>query len=241
MRQTATSNTPLTSPVELMQLLINWVTEKDIREKLPLDIQTIWNLVEVLDLRQPAKLLEILEPVSAIYQTESTLERHLERYYGPLPRTLDTYIIDEMITRPTNLANVNAKMKAMERENDGDELLRYRIKVVRDTFLWLEELLEGWDDWVPMLTVDDDIKWPEMRKQLTKLNDTNVREFEQRSRRVTFLGEPEVLAVDKLWKLFDGNKQLPVRFAFCLARLKVAGRWKTAGWPRLYNIALMLD
>ncbi|KAL3477002.1 hypothetical protein BJX99DRAFT_226909 [Aspergillus californicus] len=163
-------------------------------------------------------------------------------YYGQLPLTLDTYIIEQMVINSANLTNVDARMKAFETENDGDELLRYKIRVVRDTFLWLEELLERWGDWVQLLIADgDDRKRPEMREQLARFSDTDVREFEQRSRKVTVLGGAEVLAVNKLWEMFEGNERVPVRFAFCLGRLKVAGRWKAAAWPRLNGIASMLQ
>ncbi|RDW81278.1 uncharacterized protein DSM5745_04835 [Aspergillus mulundensis] len=161
------------------------------------------------------------------------------RRYGPLPPTLATYMVGELAQSP----EVNERLSDELELRNGDELLRYKIKVIRNSFLWLNELM-GLRHWVGKLTFDprDNDKQIEdrVRMRLRWLTSGRTRELCEQPALARPLTENEKSGVENLWGLFDGNEWLPIRSALCPARLDPERNWEDAR-PRLLEIVDILQ
>ncbi|KAL4739879.1 hypothetical protein BDV11DRAFT_186600 [Aspergillus similis] len=71
--------------------------------------------------------------------------------------------------------------------------------------------------------------------RLRWLTRTQTRKFCEEPAAARPLTENEKSELEDFWQMFNGNEWLPIRFAFCLARLDPERSWGE-GWSGLYEI-----
>ncbi|KAL4922399.1 hypothetical protein BDW62DRAFT_197075 [Aspergillus aurantiobrunneus] len=218
------ANRPINWPLELPMLLSEWAAEKGVSNDFVGNIKLVAELARILALDQRKTMLDILERAYSEY-------RVLDSSFGYHPPTLDTYLLREVIGLPQARDRADQELQS----RSGDELIRYKIKAVRDTFLWLGELMEPRSFWIDKLIPDSEPEAQEPAKTaLSWLSRKETRELCEGSISARALTAEDESSLEDLWQLFDGNMWLPVRCAFCLARLDPERSW-TDGWSRLYS------
>ncbi|KAI9375160.1 hypothetical protein BJX61DRAFT_191352 [Aspergillus egyptiacus] len=193
------------------------------------DFATIWKLVRILHLHDH-QLQEILQK-----KPEEIHPIPTGPSYDPLAPTLGTYVIYNIVTSTQAIRHMN---QLLTTASQG-----YMITVVRDSFLWLDERVPYSSSWVGLLA-------PNTHDYPSKKRFLDNRDWLASERPEKFAnGEPDVQSLTKdentrlneLWNMFDGNEQVPVRIAFDLARLEVAGPWPAAdAWPRYREIIALM-
>ncbi|KAL2822783.1 hypothetical protein BDW59DRAFT_149160 [Aspergillus cavernicola] len=228
----AASSTPLSSALELQRFLSDWMITKGESPNSLGDIQPLWKVAEILNFRERTRLLEILKQVPSTFDLESG--HYHQRLYVPLPLTLATYMMGGMILS----SDGEKKLKRAIETKSGDELLRYQIKAVRDSFLWLGDLIKRPDDWIKMLCSNIDAETERVvRMRVAWLTWEGTRNFCEKSPKKKSLGAIDVSALTNLWHMFQENEQLPIQFAFRLASLNVKGTWSAGReWSRFSAI-----
>ncbi|KAL4908850.1 hypothetical protein BDW74DRAFT_174079 [Aspergillus multicolor] len=226
----------LNSIDDLQNLLWNWADAKGKSRNFVGEVQLIAELVRTLRIHQPETLLETLDRVYTLSRKAMEDADFRRELYGPLPPTLATYMMGEL-ARSTE---VNERLREELELRDGDDLLRYKIKTIRDTFLWLDELMGSQRDWVEKLTLDNDNdKQVEdrVRMRLRWLISGQAREFCEQSPLARPLTGNEKFGLENLWRLFEarGEEWLPIQCAFCLARLDPERNWENA-WPGMLRV-----
>ncbi|KAL4886840.1 hypothetical protein BJY04DRAFT_176680 [Aspergillus karnatakaensis] len=160
-----------------------------------------------------------------------------EASFGFLPPTLSTYLVNDILLRSPEVRDrSNARLQGQ----NGAELLRYKIRVVRDSFLWLSDLVERRSDWVDLIVSETHTMTQDLvGARLIWLSGTQTREFCERPTTANVITEDGRSALENLWQMFDGNEEAPIRIAFSLAKLDAKGRWSDA-WGRLNEVNRLL-
>ncbi|KAL4781360.1 hypothetical protein BJX76DRAFT_359972 [Aspergillus varians] len=216
---------PINRRLDLPVFLSEWATEKGKGDDFVGNVRVVAELVRILELHQPETLLDILERAHDAYETTR------DTRYDPLPPTLATYMMGGMLKLP----EVQNRLDESLRSRSWNELLRYKIKVIRNSFLWLGELMTARSDWVDQIIPDNGEETNNRVKLgLRWLLDRETRKFCEECPGVGTLTESEKLRLEDLWRIFDDNEMLPIRIAFCLARLDPEN-W-SGGWARLFDI-----
>ncbi|KAL4795129.1 hypothetical protein BDV19DRAFT_177232 [Aspergillus venezuelensis] len=152
--------------------------------------------------------------------------------YGTLPPTLATYMMGEMVR---SRQAKEAMHRELRKHNRGD-LLRYKIKVLRDSFIWLGEMMGPRSDWVDSLIPQTDaLVAVDTMRRVRWLSEPRTEAFWEQATGAKPLTQSEMADLEGLWALFDGNDWIPIRAAFCLARLDYDFH-RSDGWSRLSSV-----
>ncbi|KAL4928964.1 uncharacterized protein BDV17DRAFT_80663 [Aspergillus undulatus] len=217
---------PLDTPLDLGVLLSKWAVEQGLHDDLVGNVEHVENIVQTLKLCQRERLRNIFERAYAALE-----DPRADRLCSPFPATLGTFIICEIIRSPEAVDAMDKEM----RERSGDGLLRYKIKVVQDSILWLSEPGEPRSHWVEkLIPVSDPYTENDVSRAFRWLREGRTEEFCEAPGESS-LTKSEEADLNRLWRLFDGNEWLPIRFAFCLARLDSEREWPDR-WSRLSRV-----
>ncbi|KAL4862509.1 hypothetical protein BDV12DRAFT_42553 [Aspergillus spectabilis] len=223
--------TPLNSSVQLQRFLEGWVLEKNKDQHLIGTIEPLWELVRILDLKAPERVESVLRKVELRWNSANGRDPYQMYYYAPLPLTLATYMIDEMIMQsPIGLRGMDEILQTKV----GSELHRYRIEVIKNSFLWLDDLVKPPANWVGLLFLEFDEELDRIViERLGCMRTERVKGFHDRTLGQPALKAKDVQDLESLWLMFSNNSSRPVQFAFRLARLGAKGSWSGAdddGW-----------
>ncbi|KAL2870355.1 uncharacterized protein BJX67DRAFT_281109 [Aspergillus lucknowensis] len=232
-----TSNTQVNSPFELQIFLSEWAAARGQKPELIGNCQTLWELLQTLGFRQRDRLQEILGKLQLTGKGGRDYLRHHDSFHDHLSPTLANFLLLEIALSSREVRN---KMSERQRNMEGDELLRYKIEVIRDSFLWLNNIIEKKIDFVKTVFSGFDKDQERLLiVRLACLSRIQVRDFSAGLPGATPLEKEDKSAMESLWKMFDGFfKPVPVRLAFRLASVGVAGGWGggSDAWSRFLHI-----
>ncbi|KAL4864741.1 hypothetical protein BDV12DRAFT_200820 [Aspergillus spectabilis] len=235
--QISTIDRPNSSALDLRIFLLAWATEKRKSEDYLGNTQPIEELIRILSLGQPEGLLEALERAHIECERAMAHLGYHGRSFGHLPLTLSTYLLNEILFQSPGASD---RMGEELQSRTGDELLRYKIRVVRDSYLWLSDLIERRSDWIDLLIPEVDTTTQyRVVGRLSWISKTQTREFCEQPMVARPLTEDGKSGLESLWRGLDGNGWLPIRIAFSLARLGAKGRWSDA-WAKFNEVIRFL-
>jgi 8-oxo-dGTP diphosphatase len=225
-KKKASTNSPLRSRKELEAFLEWWVAEKWGRSGALGNVQPLWELVRILELHEPKSLLQILDEINDSGEDEAVRSHDQNYTYSSLPTTLTTYVVEKIES--------TIQVDQLLQNRSGDDLLRYQIKVIRNTFLWLDDLLPTLSSWVGALFGNDEKSLiPKEQSpceteetilhQITWLSLVRTRDFLEG--RGCLDGE-DFMQLSGLWKILHDNNQMPIKYAFRLAVVGAKGDWQ---------------
>ncbi|CBF79052.1 hypothetical protein AN7115.2 [Aspergillus nidulans FGSC A4] len=198
MTQKEQADQPFRSHYELGEFLRRWAARNGRAQDL-VDVQTLWQVLHYYDYDRPTELLQILAGLD--------LSSELAQKYEPLPFNLETSIIHSIL--------VSDERYKRERETDAarpTKFQRYKLKVVRDCFIWFGRLFRFNHKWYSLLCsgsvprrVLENMEW---------LVNQSMKEGETLSS-----GDERIL--DDLFDTFAKHGKLAVQYVFFLARLRV--------------------
>ncbi|KAB8069706.1 hypothetical protein BDV29DRAFT_161184 [Aspergillus leporis] len=210
---------------ELGVFLTEWTTKSGQTQE-PGEIQPLWELMQILDLPQP-KFQEVLGALDL----STTLETNfscLVHGYAPLPVSLVTYVIHSII----HLPEVEGKLDDILKTKSEPEFQRYKIKVIRDSLIWLAKLFPL-ADWTGILFADLDQATESFQKsKIYWLTTRNAKDIYYDEAKPLSLNDE--WNITHLWLMFENHKKPPIHYAFSLARLGVMGSGPK-GWPAFHN------
>ncbi|KAL6233052.1 hypothetical protein BDW75DRAFT_242376 [Aspergillus navahoensis] len=163
------------------------------------DVQTLWEVLRRFDYNRPTRLRRILAGLD--------LSPELARKYEPLPLNIETSIIHSILESPERYKR--------EREADAanpTKFQRYKLKVVRDCFIWFGRLFRYNHKWFTLLCSGNDIK--RVLENIQWLVNQSMKEGEPLSS-----GDERIL--DDLFDTFARHSRLAVQYVFFLARFRV--------------------
>ncbi|KAL4814906.1 hypothetical protein BDW67DRAFT_191938 [Aspergillus spinulosporus] len=198
MTQKEQADQPFRSKYELGQYLTEWAARNGRTQDL-VDVQTLWQVLDRFDYHRPTKLLRILAGLD--------LSPELARKYEPLPLNIETSIIHSILESD----------ERYKRERDTDaanatKFQRYKLKVVRDCFIWFGRLFRFNHKWFKLLCSGNDAK--RVVENMEWLVNQSMKEGEPLSS-----GDERIL--DDLFDTFARHSRLAVQYVFFLARLRV--------------------
>ncbi|KAL2826952.1 hypothetical protein BJY01DRAFT_141252 [Aspergillus pseudoustus] len=217
---------------ELEARLTEWAMAEGISVNLLGNLQPVWQIMIVQDLRRVDEIQQYINRVQFDPKSEAR--------FPPLPHTVATYLIKSMLEGSWNQATMDRMMAGIKTE----ERQRHKIGVIRDSFLWLGDLVEAAGAWAWMLLpISDERREREIRKKLRWLQKEDTKAFYLREASNPTLNEEERSDLEELWNLFERAKDshLVVRCAFCLAQLGAKGswdQWNSEGWSEYYNLVV---
>ncbi|KAL2810172.1 hypothetical protein BDW59DRAFT_155640 [Aspergillus cavernicola] len=115
--------------------------------------------------------------------------------------------------------------------------MRYKIKVMRNSFLWLDDIL-GETSWSELFTgymeQPHEISTEITRRQIICLTTECTRRFWVGKNP---LDNNDFLKLNGLWTFFHDNSQIPIKHAFCLAVIGAEGSWQgKSAWGKFYRV-----
>ncbi|KAL2837331.1 hypothetical protein BJY01DRAFT_46169 [Aspergillus pseudoustus] len=141
--------------------------------------------------------------------------------FAPFPLTVATWLIHSMVVRSWDQKSKNRVLE----EKEINTALRHKIRVIRDSVLWMKDLSGSMGNWewhlFPPSDVNSDRKSERaIRENLVWLQGGEVKKFyNKRSDQV------DQSRIDELWEMFVKKEDLPVKCAFCLAQMGAKGSW----------------
>ncbi|KAL3491873.1 hypothetical protein BJX62DRAFT_115041 [Aspergillus germanicus] len=212
----------LQSQRDLEEVLKLWVAEKR-DPQIPLgSLKPVWEIMSIEGLQDIDELEE--------YFDRTLFDPRLENvHFAPLPHTVATYLIEHMLVRPWDQKSREEAMQA-----ERGEVQRDKIRIIRDSFLWLRDLLGFVGTWgkelFPTHDVNSDLQRESaIRQKLSWLQNEEPKSFLQKSYSRTSLDEEDESKINDLWNIFAGSHSLSVKYAFCLAQLGAKGSWEPNG------------
>jgi hypothetical protein len=197
------------------------------------NLQPVWEIIT------SPRLHELDELETYLARIRFDEEGHAEQF-APLPVTVATYLIEAMLGGSWVQKSLEKDMEVKETA----ERQRYKIRVIRDTFLWLDDLVDAPGTWAWLLLPPSDVgKERQLRKKLKWLQHEDTKRFYHMTSPETTLNADDLANLEGLWGLFEEkkDKHRAIRYAFFLARLEAMGswgekgKWESQGWPRYYN------
>lgn len=229
----AGTNSPLRSLKELEAFMEWWLDERLRRQRALGNVQPLWELVRILKLHEPTRLLQILDEIYRSWEDETSQYHYHELTYSSLPPTLTTYVVELIESSSEWTIQVDQLQN-----RSGPELLKYKIEVMRDTFLWLNDLLPNLSSWAGAL-------FPDMKRSLIpegqppcKTENTILRQIAWISsvrgtifwEGRTSLDDEDSMQLSDLWKILHDSDQKPIKYAFRLAAVGAKGNWQDGAW-----------
>ncbi|KAL4934896.1 hypothetical protein BDV06DRAFT_229328 [Aspergillus oleicola] len=196
--QRADGDKPFGSHYGLGSFLMEWAAENGRHQGLA-DVQTLWEVLDRFDYHQRTRLLKILAGLD--------LSPELARKYEPLPLNLETAIIHSIMVSEERYKRQD-KIDAANRP----KWQRYKLKVVRDCFIWFGRLFRFDHKWFSLLYFGNDPK--RVIANMEWLVNQSRKEGEPLSS-----GDERIL--DDLFNTFASHERLAVQYVFFLARLRV--------------------
>ncbi|KAL4781362.1 hypothetical protein BJX76DRAFT_363591 [Aspergillus varians] len=217
---------PFQTQHELGLFLCKWAVLKG-REEDCGDIKPLWELLKVLNLRKPRELRDILQGLDISRAPESDYSR-TARGFDPLELTLAMYVTDSVVRSPWGMDRIHDGTNFLERSRKPEQQ-RYKMKIVRDSFIWLAYLYWWGEGAARMLFsgVDRAMQGRQQRR-IVWLDKICTKSFYNDEN--TVLSEEEDKDLAELWLLFDKHTELPAQYVFNLARLDVKGH-SPPSWP----------
>ncbi|BCS20844.1 uncharacterized protein APUU_21276A [Aspergillus puulaauensis] len=208
------------APHEVAVFLHRLAKSKGRRETDCGDARLLWEVLNILGLNRYRELRDIVLGLDMSKALASDFSRKADGF-APLELSVATYVTDSTI----RLQSGSDKILEIA-HNEGGYLEsnreRYRMRVLRDTFIWLADLYPWGDGTGSMLFHGLDISMADLqRKKIRWLDSLEARSFydgEQSS-----LPHEEGKELAKLWAVFERHTQLPAQYSFNLARLDVKG------------------
>ncbi|KAL4950829.1 hypothetical protein BDW69DRAFT_186972 [Aspergillus filifer] len=227
------TNTPLDSELELKVLLESWAGEN--WKGVLGNVQPLWELVRILKLVRPKDLVDRLSNM------DNCLKEEAARSLSP---TLATYLIEDPELSKMWATEMNERLQ----NKTGDDLLRYKIKVMRDTVLWLDELREIRDSWFGILVGNDDRSL--VPKESTRIGNSTESTIQRHivylsSMRIENFCYESAKLCDKtsselngLWEFLQDSGSMLVKLSFRLATMRAKGTWQTQlAWVKFRDLA----
>ncbi|KAL4942573.1 hypothetical protein BDV06DRAFT_222014 [Aspergillus oleicola] len=218
--------------LDMKAFLSSRAAEKGECEEVVGDVRFVATLVRIVDFGQRETLIQLFERAYAGYKESIAAPGSHGRRYGPLPPTLATYMMGEMVRSPQAKEAMDLELQ----KHNKEELLRYKIKVVRDSFIWLDEMMTSRGDWVENLIPQlDGLVQNDATKRVRWLSEPRTEMFWEQASGAKPLTESEKVDLESLWGMFDGNDWMPIGAAFCLARLDFESH-RSDSWARLSSV-----
>ncbi|KAL4733513.1 hypothetical protein BDV11DRAFT_213751 [Aspergillus similis] len=189
---------PFRSQYDLGQYLTDWAARNGRNQDL-VDVQTLWEVLHRFDYHRPTRLLRILAGLD--------LSPELARKYEPLPLNIETSIIHSILESDERYK----RERAIDAANPS-KFQRYKLKVVRDCFIWFGRLFRFNHKWFTLLCSGNDPK--RVLENMEWLMNQSMKEGEPLSS-----GDERIL--DDLFDTFARHGRLAVQYVFFLARLRV--------------------
>ncbi|KAL2830837.1 hypothetical protein BDW59DRAFT_177572 [Aspergillus cavernicola] len=189
---------PFRSQYDLGLFLMEWVAGSGRKQDL-VDVQTLWEVLHRFGYHRPTKLRQILDGLD--------LSPELARKYEPLPLNIETSIIHSILE--------SEERYKRQRELDAAKrakFQRYKLKVVRDCFIWFGRLFRFNHKWFVLLSSGNDRK--RVLENMEWLLNQSMKEGDPLSS-----GDERIL--DDLFDIFARHGRLAVQYVFFLARLRV--------------------
>ncbi|KAL4985848.1 hypothetical protein BDW68DRAFT_137512 [Aspergillus falconensis] len=241
----ATTNNPIDSQKELEVFLEWWVDKKWKLSGALGNVQPLWELVRILKLYEPKSLLSTLDKINDFWEDDTARSRDHNHTYSSLPPTLTTYVIEKIESSDGWTAQVDQLLQNMS----GDKLLRYKIEVMRNTFLWLDDILGRMSSWVGLLFGNDESslipKGQSPRQISTEKTILDQITWLSLGRTMRFwdgrrsLDNEDLVQLNGLWKILNDNSQMPIKFSFRLAVVGAKGSWQDeSAWFKFNTVIL---
>ncbi|KAL4920385.1 hypothetical protein BDW62DRAFT_199100 [Aspergillus aurantiobrunneus] len=225
----AGTNSSLCSLKELETFLEWWVDKRWRRQGALGNVQPLWELVRILKLHEPKRLLQILDEINDSWEDKAAQSHDHSHTYSSLPPTLTTYVVEKIESSGEWTIQVDQLQ-----HRSGHELLRYQIEVMRNTFLWLDDLLPNLSCWVGVLFGDDERSLIPKKQPPCETEEAILRQITWLSsaRRANFwkdrtsLDDEDSMQLSGLSKILHNRDQMPIKYAFRLAAVGSKGNWQ---------------
>ncbi|KAL2815758.1 hypothetical protein BJX63DRAFT_441976 [Aspergillus granulosus] len=186
------------SHYDLGMFMTNWAASNGRRESL-VDVQTLWEVLRRFEYHRPTKLREILAGLD--------LSPQLAQKYDPLPLNIEIAIIHSILE-----SDERYKRQREADEANPTKFQKYKLKVVRDCFIWFGRLFRFNHKWVSLLSIGNDA-----RRVLTYMEWLVQQSMKE--------GEPlsvdDERILDSLFDCFARHSHPAVQYVFFLARFRV--------------------
>ncbi|KAA8648018.1 hypothetical protein EYZ11_012696 [Aspergillus tanneri] len=187
------------------------------------DIETLWEVSQVLGLNTPNKIVGELKNLDNLSEL-SVIDG------GSQGVQLD--LVSPILARLLVSAPASKTMEDILDENRrGGREYHFKLEVIVATFIWLKSILSP-------------LPWDELLREMRRERWSSIAWLCERSpidfyRNVTNLSAAGQGHVDNLWHFYETDERHAVRYAFSLSRLGLV-KTRVAHWSRLYNIFLPL-
>ncbi|KAL5335579.1 hypothetical protein BJX70DRAFT_314115 [Aspergillus crustosus] len=186
------------SQYDLGMFLTEWKAGSGRNQDL-VDVQTLWEVLRRFNFHRPTKLRQVLDGLD--------LSPELAHKYEPLSLNIETSIIHSIL--------ISDERYKPQREADAAnhaKLQRYKLKVVRDCFIWFGRLFRFNNKWFALLCSGNDQK--QVVENMEWLVNKSMKEGDPLSSR-------DERILDDLFNTFAKHGRLAVQYVFFLARLRV--------------------
>ncbi|KAL4994055.1 hypothetical protein BDV10DRAFT_199080 [Aspergillus recurvatus] len=182
----------------LGMLLTDWAAENGRSEDL-VDVQTLWKVLQLFGYDRPTKLRKILAGLD--------LSPELARKYEPLPLNIETSIIHSILES-------DERYKRQRKPDKGNptKFQKYKLKVVRDCFIWFGRLFRFSHKWVALLSSGNDPR--RVLENMEWLVQQSMKEGEA-------LSPNDERILDDLFDCFARHNRPAVQYVFFLASFRV--------------------
>ncbi|KAL3466422.1 hypothetical protein BJX64DRAFT_274662 [Aspergillus heterothallicus] len=154
------------------------------------DVQTLWEVLKSFDYHQPTRVQKFLD--------ELDLSPELARKYEPLSLNIETAIVHSILQ-----SDERYKRQRETDEAKVSKSQKYKLKVVRDCFIWFGRLFRF------------DHKWFDL------LRDGNDQEKVLENMRWLPLGPGDERILEEMFDMFACHCRLAVQHVFFLARFRI--------------------
>ncbi|KAL6234547.1 hypothetical protein BDW75DRAFT_162828 [Aspergillus navahoensis] len=202
------------------------------------DVQPLWELMDILNLRRVNEFRDFLADLDFSAGPESDYSRKASGFMPGLELSLAMYVADSLIRSAQGKERVQEAIDFLKRMPEAEQQ-RQKLRIVRDSFIWLVRLY-SWGDGAADMLCDglDKAMQGRYQKAIAWLRKPTTRSFHNET--VALLTEDGASDLEKLWLLFEKHNRLPVQYVFNLARLGVKGH-PVPTWPRFYAATADFD
>ncbi|KAE8383092.1 hypothetical protein BDV26DRAFT_277551 [Aspergillus bertholletiae] len=204
---------PYTSVFQLGNSLTQWIGNFSERQgDKPGDVQSLFRLLRAVDMDTPKALWGALKDMD-ISRSRTSDYMALARQYEPLHLSISNYIMHRIIW-PRHGQCVVQSMKHSEQHTDNDD--RYKISVVANAFILLDQLFYPPSGWTHLLYSEQDLK---RQKEVAEWMSTS-KPWRHCHGRIP-LHQADQENVNELWACFNEHDKEPIRFVFHLSQILV--------------------
>ncbi|KAL4942574.1 hypothetical protein BDV06DRAFT_211704 [Aspergillus oleicola] len=211
---------------ELGMFLCEWAATKG-RHGDCGDVRPLWELMELLHLRRVDVFRDILVGLDNSSEANSESSRKASEFKG-LEFSLAMCVTNWIMRLPRATKRIEDKVNFIKRGPE-DQKQRYKVEVIRNSFIWLAYLY-SWGAGAGQMLLGDLNKAEQdiQQKRIFWLDKRCTKSFFDG--RTTHLSAEESHDLHQLWLLFKRHQRLPAQYVFNLARLGVKGSSPPC-WP----------